>query len=152
MAKFFEKKVLRKEDDKWIKVDKQKFQLFGKGFGLALEAFSLFYNHLKFHSFLKMGAIGIDGIWDMSDCTRRMIVTSLIICHTYICRLRLHGCSLDCSSFRVWYAFGLIQERHLHRLVSNVSANLRWNSAGWFFLIFVADKRKNKIPIGRLSV
>jgi len=38
-----------------------------------------------------MGAIGIDGARDMSDRTRRMIVTSLITCHIISCRLRLHG-------------------------------------------------------------
>jgi len=63
-GRVFEKKVLREGVDKYTNTKLiTEFGLGRKGFGLAFEAFSYFMeNTIIFYCFLKMGAIGFDGI------------------------------------------------------------------------------------------
>ena len=103
LQSFFEKKFLK--DNFWEKRMTNVLKLVKKiNFleRLRVGARSLFcflyLNSLYLVVHWKLGATGIDDIWDVSNCKRRMTVPSLIICYNYKCRLRLHGCSLSLAA------------------------------------------------------
>jgi len=102
LKSFFDKKFLK--DSFWEKrmtnvLKLVKNQLLER---LRVGARSLFcFLYLNFLNLIvhwKLGATGIDDIWDVSNCKRRMTVPSLIICYNYKCRLRLYGCSLNLAA------------------------------------------------------